>query len=38
MRTIKNLDKNGNGLIRTALIIIASGVIWTYQISQIIGG
>lgn len=38
MRTIKSLAKNGNGFIRTAFIIIASGVVWTYQIGQIVGG
>jgi len=35
---MRNLLKNGNGFIRSVVIIIAAGVVWTYQIAQLIGG
>jgi hypothetical protein len=35
---MRNLFKNGNGFIRSVVIIITAGVVWTYQIAQLIGG
>lgn len=31
---IKLASRQGNGFVRSAIVIVAMGVIWTYQIAQ----
>lgn len=34
LHRIKLASRQGNGLIRSAAVIVAMGVIWTFQIAQ----